>query len=205
MSILALTPAAAAQLMANFAQLDPATRSAIFRYLRDDLQSATRFAMRFPAYAGEIGSNVFRSYRATARHQLFVFLGALVTVPQFAPHVASVALSSPFDDPGESGFWEFLLVFGDMTLAPGHFALPVQGVGQAFIDECEDEGFEMVDGVLQGSQFIPAEWHWGTLFGSILPALCPNLVELEIPASWGARAEGSARANFPNLQTLRRT
>ncbi|KAF1914831.1 hypothetical protein BDU57DRAFT_501541 [Ampelomyces quisqualis] len=186
MSHLAADPVAGDRFQNNFSQLDQTTRRDIFRYLRDDLQSAAEFAMSFP-------------------RQLFLFLGALIVVPHFAPHVTSVNLSSPFDDPGESGFWEFLLAFGDMPLPPGHFALPVQNVGEAFIDECEDEGLATVDGILQGSELIPPEWHWGTLIGSILPVLCPNLVALEIPASWGAAVEVSARANLPNLQTVRRT
>lgn len=97
---------ASAAIFANFSRLDPATCRNVFRFLADDLYTAVDLAIDQPQYAHEVGSVLFRSYRATSPSQLFFFLVALTTVRDFSPHVQTIILSSPFDDPGQNAFYE---------------------------------------------------------------------------------------------------
>ncbi|KAH4396408.1 hypothetical protein HBI62_130990 [Parastagonospora nodorum] len=127
-------PASAAIFFAKFSRLDPATRRNVFRLLADDLYTAVDLAVDQPQYAHEVGSVLFRSYRATSPRQLFVFLVALTAVRDFSPHVQTIILSSPFDDPGQSGFYEWLYEFAGWTLPAGHLGLPVQHIGWNLVD-----------------------------------------------------------------------
>ncbi|EAT88636.1 hypothetical protein SNOG_03431 [Parastagonospora nodorum SN15] len=117
-------PASAAIFFAKFSRLDPATRRNVFRLLADDLYTAVDLA-------ATICSRV-----------------ALTAVRDFSPHVQTIILSSPFDDPGQSGFYEWLYEFARWTLPAGHLGLPVQHIGWNLFDLCINRGLNLVNGRL---------------------------------------------------------
>ncbi|KAH4109635.1 hypothetical protein HBI70_045180 [Parastagonospora nodorum] len=197
-------PASAAIFFAKFSRLDPATRRNVFRLLADDLYTAVDLAVDQPQYAHEVGSVLFRSYRATSPRQLFVFSVALTAVRDFSPHVQTIILSSPFDDPGQSGFYEWLYEFAGWTLPAGHLGLPVQHIGWNLVDLCINRGLNLVNGRLQGTHMFPPNWQHTSLLRRVLPALCPNVVRLELPIAWGPTMAHSARTGFPNAVVVPR-
>ncbi|KAH5223635.1 hypothetical protein HBI65_207010 [Parastagonospora nodorum] len=173
-------PASAAIFFAKFSRLDPATRRNVFRLLADDLYTAVDLA-------ATICSRV-----------------ALTAVRDFSPHVQTIILSSPFDDPGQSGFYEWLYEFAGWTLPAGHLGLPVQHIGWNLVDLCINRGLNLVNGRLQGTHMFPPNWQHTSLLRRVLPALCPNVVRLELPIAWGPTMAHSARTGFPNAVVVPR-
>ncbi|KAF2033901.1 hypothetical protein EK21DRAFT_57694, partial [Setomelanomma holmii] len=76
---------------------------------------------------------------------------ALLIIPEWASWVTMVSLASPFDDTGQSGFYEWLLVLAQGNLAPGHIAAPIVFHGVAFAGLCQMHGAALDNnGRLQG-------------------------------------------------------
>tara|TARA_R110002003_G_scaffold97_8_gene7810 strand:+ start:12568 stop:13170 length:603 start_codon:yes stop_codon:yes gene_type:complete len=187
---------------ASFASLDQHLRRNVFGFL--NIACATKLALACPDLADEIGSVAFETYRAVCPLNLLLFLIALLEVPEFSPWVRTVVLSSPFDEVGHSGFYEWMLELADITLSPGHLGTAVQHIGFQFEQRCDLDGAFMDDtGRLQGWQHWPSDFHNRPLIGSILPALCPNVEVVEMPAAWGAPLEQMAWASFANIREVR--
>jgi hypothetical protein len=204
MSLPIRVPAPDTDFPANFARLDQQLRRQIFRFLYDDLDAATKFVSVYPAFVHEIGSLLFRSYSTTSPQDLYYFLAALTEVSEFSSYVETITLDSFLDGPCQSGFWEWLLVFGRITLAPGHLGLPVQHIGQQLVRRIEEDDIPVINGVLHGTEDWPLYWHSMPLLEAILPALCSNVVEVAIPRAWGSAAAQTVRTSSANITMVRR-
>jgi hypothetical protein len=204
MSLPIRVPAPNTAFPANFARLDQQLRCQVFRLLYDDLDAATEFVSVYPSFVHEVGMLLFRSYSATGPQDLYYLLAALTEVPEFSSYVETITLDPFLDGPGQSGFWEWLLVFATITLAPGHLGLPVQHIGQQLIRRIEDDGIPVINGVLHDTEDWPLHWHYMPLLGAILPALCPHVVEVAIPYTWGSAAAQTVWTSFANVTVVRR-
>lgn len=187
---------------ARFASLDQQLRRNVFRFL--NVVTATELALACPNLAEEIGSAAFETYRAVCPQNLRLFLLALLVVPEFSPWVRTVVLSSPFDEAGQSGFYEWMLELSDAVLGPGHLGIAVQHIGFQFWQRCEIVG-AFIDGTgrLRGWEPFPPDFHNRLLIMAILPTLCPNVEVVEMPAAWGTSLEQLAWASFANITEVR--
>jgi hypothetical protein len=166
---------------------------------------ATCTATAYSQFGDEIGAAAYHTYRATGPWSLFTFLYGLMEIPEFAPWVRRVQLSSPFDEAGHSGFFEWLLELEEMTLSPGHPWIAIRQIGVQFLHLCVRDGVDWdFQGNLEGWQHWPPGYHDGTLIMTILPNFCPNLEVLGMPASWASGLERRAWSRFPNLKEVRR-
>jgi hypothetical protein len=134
---------------------------------------------------------------------MFTFLAALTEVQKFSSHVETLVLSARFDGLGQSGFYEWLLLLDGMALAPGHLGQRVQHLGRLVMQTAQQSGLRMVNGKLMGSEAWPHDWHHGILHGQVLPALCPNVLQVELPASWRPFAAQMASMGFPGAAVVR--
>ena len=187
---------------ASFFSLDQSLRRNVFRFLRDDYMAAAVLAEAYPRFEHEIGACVFQTYRATGCFHLFGFLSALFDVPALAPYVETIILDSEFDEGPYSGFYGWLLFLAEEVLPPGHWLVPMQQYAFQFEQYCEEKGAFLAEGFVHGTEDWPPEVHNLPLL-VLLPALCPNVVEVEMPAEWGEEAEQEAWNNFPSVEEVR--
>ncbi|KAH7077380.1 hypothetical protein FB567DRAFT_535147 [Paraphoma chrysanthemicola] len=187
----------------GFDLLDESLRRNIFGRL--GVVEATCMATTYPEFGGEIGAAAYHTHRAKGPWSLFTFLYGSMEIPEFAPWVRRVDLSSPFDEAGQSGFFEWLLELEEMSLSPGHPWIAIRQVGVQFLHLCVRDGVDWdAEGNLDGWQHWPPGYHNGTLIMTILPTLCPNLEVLEMPASWDSGLARRAWSRFPNSREVRR-
>jgi hypothetical protein len=196
-------PASAAAFFSNFSRLHQPLRRAAFRFLGDDLGGAAGFAISCLQYAQGMICLLFRSYRGINADDMFISLAALTEVLDFSSHVETLVLSAPFDGLGQSGLYEWLLVFDGMNLAPGHLGLRVQHHEQFIMQTAQQSGLQIVNGKLVGSEAWPHNWHHGMLLGHVLPPLCPNVLRVELPASWEDCAAQIASLGFSRAAFVR--
>lgn len=185
--------------------LDQQLRSDIFRLLHDDPLAAVNLARAFPIFINEIGLSVFREYRASRPYQMQLFLAALVRVPPLARFVEVIILTSPFDDNGQSGLWEWLfaLVRQPVSLQFVFGAAGAQTAANGLNNYFASKGLTLVNGVVSGVENLLPNHHHGILLSQVLPRLRRNVVEMEIPRAWGIQARTWALANFPNMRQVR--
>lgn len=129
--------------------LDPSIRRNIFHRL--DYMSAARLSCAYPELTNEIGTSVFRVYRASGAGSMYKFLTALFWNTGLCLFVEAMYLTG-HDVPARSGFYKWMLHLNAVGLPNWHRFFPMMAWVSQFEALCTRQGATVVNGVLRGCE-----------------------------------------------------